>query len=130
MPPAPGPAGEKRISAMFVEQRMYTLKPGASGAFVEFYEKNGRAVQTGILGNPVGYYTAEIGPLNVMTMNWAYWSLDERMERRDRLSADADWRRYLAHARELVVAQESRILRPVPFFEPQLQQIIKQGRDL
>lgn len=112
---------------MFVEQRVYTLKPGAVPAFLEYYEAHGRAVQVSHLGNPVGYYFTEVGPLNQMVMSWYYASLDERTRKRQQLAADPRWIAYLKHAREWVTAQQSTILKPAPFFAEHLKDYIQRG---
>ncbi len=112
---------------MFVEQRVYTLKPGATPAFLDYYEQNGRAVQIGHLGNPVGYYSTEIGPLNQMVMSWYYASLDERTRKRQQLAGDPQWMAYLKHAREWVTTQQTTILKPAPFFTEHLQAYIQRG---
>lgn len=112
---------------MFVEQRVYTLKPGATPAFLDYYEQHGRAVQIGHLGRPVGYYSTEIGPLNQMVMSWHYASLDDRIRKRHQLASDPQWAAYLEHAREWVTDQSTAILKPAPFFTEQLQAYIQRG---
>ncbi len=113
---------------MFVEQRLYTFAPGQSAAFNRLYEEKGRAPQERHLGLPVGYYYSEIGPLNqVMTM-WVYATLNERVERRERLFEDPQWIAFLNEARPLIVTQETRILRPANFFAERLQSFVELRR--
>jgi hypothetical protein len=114
---------------MFVEQRLYTFAPGKSGEFNALYEAEGREPQERHLGRPVGYYYSEIGPLNQVMTLWAYASLDQRVERRERLFQDPAWLSFLQKARPLVVTQETRILRPAAFFNDRLKAIIELGRD-
>jgi hypothetical protein len=113
---------------MFVEQRLYTFAPGKSGEFNKLYEAEGRAAQERHLGAPIGYYYSEIGPLNQVTTLWAYATLDERVERRERLFKDPEWISFLQKARALLVTQETRILTPAPFFGERLKSIIASGR--
>ena len=113
---------------MFVEQRLYTFAPGKSGEFNKLYEEEGRAAQERHLGRPVGYYYSEIGPLNQVMTLWAYATLNERVERRERLFNDPDWISFLAKARALVVTQETRILKPASFFNERLKEIVELGR--
>jgi hypothetical protein len=113
---------------MFVEQRLYTFAPGKSSEFNRLYEAEGRAAQERHLGLPVGYYYSEIGPLNQVTTLWAYATLNERVERRERLIKDPDWISFLQKARALVVTQETRILTPAPFFNERLKAIVDLGR--
>jgi NIPSNAP len=113
--------------AMFVEQRLYTFAPGKSAEFHKLYEAEGRATQEKHLGPPVGYYYSEIGPLNQVMSLWAYPSLDERVARRDRLAKDPAWVSFLHKGRPLIVAQETRILKPASFFADRLAAIVEQG---
>jgi NIPSNAP len=115
---------------MFVEQRIYTFAPGNAAEFLKTYEQQGRGPQTGALGQPVGYYVNEIGPLNQITTMWAYGSLDERVARREKLFADPAWTAFLKATRPLMTAQETRILKPAPFFEQRLAAIAGLGRTL
>jgi hypothetical protein len=109
---------------MFVEQRLYTFAPGKSAEFNRLYEDEGRAPQERHLGRPVGYYYSEIGPLNQVMTLWAYATLDERVARRERLFNDPQWISFLHKARALVVTQETRILKPAPFFDERLKAIV------
>jgi NIPSNAP protein len=113
---------------MFVEQRLYTCAPGNTGEFLKVYEEEGRAPQTQHLGQPVGYYISEIGPLNQVTTLWAYGSLDERVECRRILFQDPAWTAFLRKARPLLTTQETRILTPAPFFRERLAAIAALGK--
>ena len=105
--------------ARIVECRTYGFRPGTVQAFLKRYQEKGYPVQRRILGEPVGYYYTEIGPLNQVVHMWAYASLAERTEKRQRLFADPAWRAYLQEsAREDgLVSQETKILRRAPFSE-------------
>lgn len=113
---------------MFVEQRIYSFAPGNTAKFLKAYESDAMAAQTGALGQPVGYYVNEIGPLNQITTMWAYGSLDERVERRGRLFNDPTWKSFLDKCRPLMTAQETRVLIPAPFFRERLNAIASLGR--
>ena len=113
---------------MFVEQRIYTFAPGQTGEFLKTYESEAMSAQTGALGQPVGYYVNEIGPLNQITTLWAYGSLDERVERRAKLLADPVWQAFLRKCRPLMTTQETRVLIPAPFFRDRLKAIAAIGR--
>ena len=81
------------------------------------------------LGQPVGYYVSEIGPLNQVTTLWAYGSLDERVERRrGAVSESRTGTLILNKARPLLTTQETRILAPAPFFQERLAAIASLGR--
>jgi hypothetical protein len=114
--------------AVFVEQRLYTFAPGKSAEFDRLYQAEARAVQERHLGAPIGYFYSEIGPLNQVTTLWAYESLNDRVERRERLFNDPEWIAFLHKARALVVTQETRILKPASFFNNRLKQIVGLGK--
>ena len=100
---------------MIVEQRTYTLFPGRTQPYLELYEAEGLAIQEPILGNLLGYFSSEIGPLNRIVHLWGYDSLDERMRRRAELAADERWQAFVRRQRENIRDQETTILTPAPF---------------
>ena len=108
---------------MFVEQRLYTFAPGKGSEFDRLYQAEAREVQERYLGAPIGYYYSEIGMLNQVMTLWAYESLNDRVERRERLFKDPQWVAFLAKARPLLTAQETRILKPATFFDDRLKAI-------
>ena len=100
---------------MLVEQRIYTCHPGKAGAYVKAYEAEGLAIQRPILGNLVGYFTTEVGPLNQVIHLWAYQDMQDRSLRRATLLADPGWQIYMVKVQPLVLTQENRILQPAAF---------------
>ncbi|THT99331.1 NIPSNAP family protein [Lampropedia puyangensis] len=106
---------------MIVEQRTYTTHPGQWRAYLALYEAKGLAIQQRILGRMVGYYHCDIGEMNQIVHLWAYEDLNERSQRRGQLLADPDFRAYVHEMLPLLQKQESRILVPAPFFQPQWQ---------
>ena len=100
---------------MIVEERGYTLKPGALRIYYEDYDPRGLDIQTRILGNLIGYFHTEIGELNQVVHLWGYDSLAERERRRALLAADPEWQDDLKQSPDIVVKMESRILVPAPF---------------
>jgi NIPSNAP protein len=115
-------------TAMFIEQRIYSFAPGNTGEFLKTYESEAMSAQTSALGQPIGYYVNEIGPLNQVTTMWAYGSLDERVERRGKLFADPVWQTFLKKCRPMMTAQETRVLIPAPFFRERLKAIAALGK--
>jgi hypothetical protein len=113
---------------MFVEERMYTLHPGKIPEYLKLYQEEGLAIQTRIFPALVGYYTSEIGTLNLVVHMWAYEDLKQRAEYRAKMMADAGWQAYVRKITPLIVHQESRILNPAPFIAAQLQAMIKSTR--
>ena len=109
---------------MIVEERIYTIQVGKVFELFKIYEQHGMAAQKRILGNLVGYYVTEMGPLNTLVHMWAYEDLNDRDRRRAQLAADPDFKEYLGKAGPLILRQENRILKPAPFFEAQLKAML------
>jgi NIPSNAP len=100
---------------VIVEERIYTLEPGKTPEYFRLYEDEGLAIQVPILGNLIGYFSSDIGDLNLVVHLWGYESLDERTRRRAELMADAGWQAYTAKIRPLIRTMKNRILIPAPF---------------
>jgi len=105
---------------MIVEERRYTFHPGKLSVFLEIYAAEGMIVQRSHLPHLLGYYVSEVGPLNQLTALWGYPSFEARAQWRAALAADARWTAFLHKVRPLMTHQESRILKPAPFFEQAL----------
>jgi hypothetical protein len=113
---------------MFVEERMYTLHPGKVPEYLQLYQEEGMAIQTKYLPAMVGYYSTEIGTLNLVVHMWGYEDLKQRSELRAKMQADAGWQAYIKKIRPLIVSQESRILIPAPFFKAKLEAMLKAAK--
>ena len=101
---------------MIVEERVYTLRPGAVPEYLAFYEAEGMAVQVGHLGRPIGYYSTEAGTLNQIVHLWAYQDANDRQRRRAALYADPAWQAIVAKLFTLIDKMENRLLNPAPFW--------------
>lgn len=100
---------------MIVEERIYTAHPGKLNTFLSVYEELGLPLQLKYLENMVGYFTSEIGTLNLAVHLWRYEDLEDRRERRGRMAADPAFSHYMAQAMPLLQAMENRILLPTSF---------------
>ncbi|PPR15288.1 MAG: hypothetical protein CFH33_01548 [Alphaproteobacteria bacterium MarineAlpha9_Bin3] len=100
---------------MIIEHRTYKIKPGKLNLLMDLYEKEGMAVHKEILGNQIGYFYTEIGPLNEIVHLYGYESLDDRAKRRKKLSQNEVWQKYITKAIDLIEYQESKILLPADF---------------
>ncbi len=109
---------------MIVEERIYTLKFGKAPEYFRLYEQEGLAVQRPILGNLLGYYSTDIGTLNMVVHLWGYEDHADRSRRRAQLQSDPRWRAYVPKLAALVERQENRILVPAPFFEATLKAMV------
>lgn len=101
---------------MIIEQRTYDFHPGTIPQFFTLYDSTGaKELQARILGNLMGYYVSEIGPLNQTMHLWGYASLDDRAARRAALMQETVWTDFLKQIVPLLIRQESKILMPTPF---------------
>lgn len=100
---------------MIIEHRTYKIKPGKLNALMDLYEKVGMDVHKKILGNQIGYFYTEIGPLNEIVHLYGYENLDDRARRRKELSENETWQKYISQAIDFIENQESKILLPAKF---------------
>ena len=100
---------------MIVEERIYQIATGLLPEYLERYESMGLEIQTRILGNLIGYFTTEVGPLSTLVHLWGYADLADRTARRAALAQEATWQHYLEVCTPLIVAMENRILVPTRF---------------
>jgi hypothetical protein len=100
---------------IIIDERTYTCHPGKLGAFQDVYEQLGKPVQWPILGDPIGFFTTEVGELQQIVHWWRYDSFADREVRRAKLAADPRWPEYLASALPLLQRMENRILTPLRF---------------
>ncbi|MBB5547483.1 NIPSNAP family protein [Paraburkholderia fungorum] len=95
---------------MIVELRTYRLKVGTLEQFVRIYEERGYALQSGTLGEPLGWYTVEGGTLSSVVSLWQYGSHAERAEKRARLAANPEWLAYLREVSPFFESMENQFL--------------------
>ena len=100
---------------MIVEMRTYKIKPGAIAEYYRIYETEGLAIQRRILGNLIGYFHTDIGPLNQIVHLWGYEDLADRAARRVELAKSAEWLACVARLMDLIIEQDSKILLGAPF---------------
>lgn len=113
---------------MFVEERIYTLRPGCLPAYFALYEAEGMRPQARYLTAMLGYYASEIGDLNEVVHLWGHDSLDAREANRARMRADPDFKAYWQEVQGMIVKQRSRILKPAPFFTDRLARMAELAR--
>src|SRR5947208_13125730 len=109
---------------MYVEERMYTLHPGTAPEYLKHYQNDGMKVQLRHLPHMVGYYSTEVGTLNMVVHLWAYESLDQREKCRAAMYADPAWQAYLAKTRQFLEVQETRIMKCAPLFLQRLKRML------
>ena len=100
---------------MIIDYRAYTFRVGTIPAFFDLFEKEGMAPQQRVLGNFMGMYRHETGPVNQVIHMWGYDNVAERERRRAELAADPGFLAYVTKARDMITDQDVRILVPAPF---------------
>lgn len=100
---------------MIYEERTYRLKTGTVPAYLRLVEQEGIAIQRSYLGQLVGYFSTDIGPLNQIVHIWAFESLEDRDQRRAALLQDPAWQAFLPKIQALIETMECKILKPAPF---------------
>jgi hypothetical protein len=100
---------------MIVEERIYKIAAGRLPEYLERYEALGLGLQQRVLGNLIGYFTTEIGPLSTLVHLWGYQSLEDRNERRATLAREPAWQEYLKVCTPMILEMENRILVPTSF---------------
>jgi hypothetical protein len=100
---------------MIVEERLYRIATGRLPEYLKHYEEKGLEVQRRILGNLIGYFTTEVGPLSTLVHLWGYADLNDRAVRRATLAQEPLWQEYLRLCTPLIETMENRILVPTSF---------------
>ncbi|MFA6265055.1 MAG: NIPSNAP family protein [Pseudolabrys sp.] len=100
---------------MIVEERIYRIRTGRMGRYLQLVRDEGLAIQQPILGHLIGYFTTEIGPLSQVVHLWAYADLEDRTRRRQQLAEDARWQAFVPKLSENIEQAENRILLPTDF---------------
>ena len=100
---------------MIVEERIYRIRTGHMGRYLQLVGDEGLAIQQPILGHLIGYFTTEIGPLSQVVHLWAYADLEDRARRRQQLADDPRWQAFVPKLSENIEQAENRILLPTDF---------------
>ena len=113
---------------MYVEERMYLLHPGKAPEYFKLYETEGMPTQLKHLPHLVGYYLSEVGVQNLVVHMWAYDDLNQREKCRASMQADPAWQAYVGKVRPLIISQDTRIMKPAPFFKARLEKMLAAGK--
>jgi hypothetical protein len=98
-----------------IDLRIYTIRPRGMPQYLKLFEELALPLALKYLGEPLGYYVTQIGPLNQAVHLWAFESLANMEQRQAALAADPSFAKYLTATDGLVIAQEDRIMRAVEF---------------
>lgn len=104
-------------TAMIVDLRIYTTRPGKLAAFVKLYKEHAWDLQQKYLGKCLGWYTSIDGKLHQVVHLWQYESQADRETRRGAMVQDPAWKAFIAKANKLgaFISQETTILSPAAF---------------
>jgi len=100
---------------MIYEQRVYRLKNGTLNEYLRLIGDEGIAIQRRHLGNLIGYFFTEIGPLNEITHIWSFEDYEDRNKRRAQLAADPEWIAFLPKIAGLIEEGSNKFLKPSAF---------------
>ena len=79
---------------MIVDIRTYDIVPRKMQAYLNLFEEYAMPVLRQYIGEPIGYFVVEHGPLNQVVHLWGYDSLadveEKRQEMRDHYYAERD----------------------------------------
>ena len=96
-----------------VDLRVYTIRLRKMGAFLEVFDRLAMPVQLKYLGAPLGIYTSAVGPLNQVTHLWGFDDMGQFEAAHAARDKDPDWPAYLQATADLILAQETRLIRRV-----------------
>ena len=105
-----------------VDLRVYTIRLRKMAEFIEIFDRLAMPVQIKYLGLPLGVYTGAVGQLNQFVHLWGFDNMGEFEARHAARDKDPDWPAYLQASADLIVAQETRLIRRVdmPFVRAHL----------
>ena len=81
--------------------------------FLEVFDRLAMPILLQTLGNPLGFWTSQVGPLNQFVHLWGYDSLADYEQRCQARDTHPDFPAYLAASEHLIMAQETRLIRRV-----------------
>lgn len=94
-----------------IDHRTYTIAPRKMAEFLDVFDRLAMPVLKRTLGEPIGFYTSHVGPLNQLVHLWAYDDLTDYERRSLARDSDPEFPAYLQASGHLIVAQENRLLR-------------------
>ncbi len=100
---------------LIIEERIYRIRAGMLEDYLRLVREEGLKIQQPTLGNLIGYFVTEIGPLNHVVHMWGYRDLEDRAERRRQLAAKPEWQAFLRKLTATIETMENRILLPTDF---------------
>lgn len=96
-----------------VDHRIYTIALRKMPEFLEVFDRLAMPILLQTLGNPVGMYVSQVGPLNQFMHLWAYQNLADYEQRCRARDTHPDFPAYMSASGHLITAQETRLIRAV-----------------
>ena len=78
-----------------IDLRIYTIRPRGISQYLKLFEELALPLALKYLGEPLGYYVTQIGPLNQVVHLWAFENLADMERRHDALAGDPGFAKYL-----------------------------------
>ena len=105
-----------------VDLRVYTIRLRRMAEFIDVFDRLAMPVQIKYLGLPLGMYTSAVGALNQVVHLWGFDDMGAFEAAHAARDKDPDWPAYLKASADLIVAQETRLIRRVdmPFVRAHL----------
>lgn len=94
-----------------VDHRIYTIRLRKMGEFIEVFDRLAMPILLETLGHPLGFWTSLVGPQNQFVHLWGYDSLADYEARSRARDTHPGFAQYLAASADLIVAQETRLIR-------------------
>jgi hypothetical protein len=101
-------------TAMIMEHRIYTMRPGNVAAFVQAQIDRGFDIMHPLIGNCVGYFDTFAGPADQIVHLWAFDDLEDWRARYNAVYGIPELQPYFLTVRPLMLAQEVKMLVPAP----------------
>lgn len=99
------------IDRPLIDHRVYTIALRKMPDFIEVFNRLAMPILMQTLGHPLGFYTSVVGPLNQFTHLWCYEDMADYQRRSFARDTHPDFPAYLAASAQLIVAQETRLIR-------------------
>ena len=100
-------------SLTLIDHRIYTIALRKMPEFLDVFDRLAMPVLLETLGNPIGFYVSQVGPLNQLVHLWAYRDLADYEERSRKRDTHPDFPAYLAASEKLITAQENRLIKRI-----------------
>jgi len=103
----------KHLLKPLVDHRIYTIRLRKMPEFLDVFDRLAMPILLRTLGNPLGFWVSQVGPLNQFVHLWGYDDLADYERRCRARDTDPEFGAYLKASEHLIVEQETRLIRAV-----------------